>query len=73
MHYTAPALRQSTANILTDIGWFAASFHVPQHQTWGIRRDSILLVESTQGDELIETAGSIGRITGVSGWENRSV
>ena len=27
----------------------------------GIRRDSILLVEPTQGDEPIETAGSIGR------------
>ena len=33
MHYSAPQLRQSTANILTDIGWFAATFHVPQHQS----------------------------------------
>ena len=33
MHYTAPQLRQSTANILTEIGWFAATFHVPQHQS----------------------------------------
>jgi hypothetical protein len=33
MHYTAPQLRQSTANVLTDIGWFAAAYHVPQHQS----------------------------------------
>jgi len=87
MHQPAPQLRLSTANILTDIGWFAATFHVPLHQSLlprrghrrdkgtrvripgeesrlpflGIRRDSILLVEPTQGDELIETSGSIGR------------
>ena len=89
MHYSAPQLRQSTANVLTDIGWFAVTFHVPQHQSLvdflaggvgvikatrvripgeesrlpfvGVRRDSILLVEPTQGDEPIETAGSIGR------------
>ena len=89
MHHATPQLRLSTANILTDIGWFAATFHVPQHQSLvdflaggvgvikatrvrvpgeesrlpfvGIRRDAILLVEPTQGDEPIETAGSIGR------------
>jgi hypothetical protein len=91
MHHAAPQLRQSTANILTDLGWFAGTFHVPLHQSLvdflaggvgvikatrvripgeearlpfvGIRRDSILVVEPTQGDELIETAGSIGRTT----------
>ena len=91
MHPAAPQLRQSTANILTDLGWFAGTFHVPLHQSLvdflaggvgvikatrvripgeesrlpfvGIRRDSILGVEPTQGDELIETAGSIGRTT----------
>ena len=92
MHHGAPQLRQSTANMLTDLGWFAATFHIPQHQSLvdflaggvgiikatrvripgeesrlpfiGIRRDSIILVEPTQGDELIETAGSIGRTAG---------
>jgi hypothetical protein len=91
MHHAAPHLRQSTANILTDLGWFAGTLHVPQHQSLidflsggpgvikatrvripgeearlpfvGIRRESILLVEPTQGDELVETAGSIGRTT----------
>ena len=91
MHYSAPQLRQSTANILTDIGWFAATFHVPQHQSLvdflaggvgvikatrvripgeesrlpfvGIRRDSMLLVEPTQGDELIETAPASDGLT----------
>jgi hypothetical protein len=91
MHHAAPQLRQSTANILTDLGWFAGTFHVPVHQSLvdflgtgvgvikatrvrvpgeearlpflGIRRESILVVEPTQGDELIETAGSIGRTT----------
>jgi hypothetical protein len=33
MHYAAPQLRQSTANILTDIGWFAGTFHVPVRQS----------------------------------------
>jgi hypothetical protein len=33
MPHAAPQLRQSTANILTDLGWFAATFHVPQHQS----------------------------------------
>jgi hypothetical protein len=89
MHYAAPQLRQSTAHILTDIGWFAGTFHVPVRQSLmdflsgavgvikatrvripgeeprlpfvGIRRDSILMVEPTQGDKLVETAGSIGR------------
>jgi hypothetical protein len=91
MHPAAPQLRQSTANILTDLGWFAGTFHIPLHQSLidflasgvgvikatrvripgeearlpflGIRRESILVVEPTQGDELIETAGSIGRTT----------
>jgi hypothetical protein len=91
MHHAAPQLRQSTANILTDLGWFAGTLHVPLHQSLidflaggggvikatrvrvpgeetrvpfiGIRRDSVILVEPTQGDELIETAGSIGRTT----------
>jgi len=91
MHHAAPQLRQSTANILTDLGWFAGTFHVPVHQSLvdflgtgigvikatrvrvpgeearlpflGIRRESILVVEPTQGDELVETAGSIGRTT----------
>jgi hypothetical protein len=91
MHHAAPQLRQSTANILTELGWFAATFHVPLHQSLtdflaggggvvkatrvrvpgeetrlpfvGIRRDSIYLVEPTQGDELVETAGSVGRTT----------
>jgi hypothetical protein len=91
MHHAAPRLRQSTANILTDLGWFAGTFHVPVHQSLvdflgtgvglikatrvrlpgeearlpflGIRRESILVVEPTQGDELVETAGSIGRTT----------
>jgi hypothetical protein len=91
MHHATPQLRQSTANILTELGWFAGTFHVPLHQSLidfltsgggvikatrvrvpgeetrlpfvGIRRESIFLVEPTQGDELIETAGSIGRTT----------
>jgi hypothetical protein len=91
MHHAAPQLRQSTANILTELGWFAGTFHVPLHQSLidflsgggsvvkatrvrvpgeetrlpflGIRRESIFLVEPTQGDELVETAGSIGRTT----------
>jgi hypothetical protein len=91
MHHAAPQLRQSTANILTDLGWFAGTLHVPVNQSLvdflaagvgvikatrvrvpgeearlpflGIRRESILVVEPTQGDELIETAGSIGRTT----------
>jgi hypothetical protein len=91
MHHAAPQLRQSTANILTELGWIAATFHVPLHQSLtdflaggggvvkatrvrvpgeearlpfvGIRRESIYLVEPTQGDELVETAGSVGRTT----------
>jgi len=91
MHPAAPQLRQSTANLLTDFGWFAGTFHVPLHQSLidffaggggvfkatrvripgeesrvpfiGIRRESVFLIEPTQGDELIETAGSIGRTT----------
>ena len=58
MHHAIPQLRQSTANILTDLGWFAATFHVPQHQS---------LV-----DFLIALV-NIGRITGVSEWENTAV
>jgi hypothetical protein len=91
MHHAAPQLRQSTANVLTELGWFAGTFHVPVHQSLvdflgagvgvikatrvripgeearlpflGIRRESIFVVEPTQGDELIETAGSVGRTT----------
>ena len=29
MHHAAPQLRQSTANLLTDLCWFAATFHAP--------------------------------------------
>ena len=89
MDYAAPQLRLSTANILTDLGWLAGTFHVPQRQSLmdflgsgvgvikctrvrvpgeetrlpfvAIRRDAVLVIEPTQGDELIETAGSIGR------------
>ena len=34
MHHAIPQLRQSTANILTDLGWFAATFHVPSIRAW---------------------------------------
>lgn len=90
MHHPASVpLRLSTANILTDLGWMAATFHVPVRQSLmdflapgvqvvkctrvrvpnyqdripfvGLRRDAIFVIEPTQGDELVETAGSVGR------------
>lgn len=90
MHYpSTPPLRLSTVNVLTDLGWFAGTFHVPSRQSLvdflapgnhivkltrvripneserlpfvAARRDSILVVEPTQGDELVDTPGSGGR------------
>jgi len=90
MHYpTTPPLRLSSVNLLTDLGWFAGTLHVPGRQSLAdflapgnyivkltrvripneterlpfvaVRRESIILVEPTQGDELVDTPGSIGR------------
>jgi hypothetical protein len=34
MHYpSAPPLRLSSVNVLTDLGWWAGTFHVPPHQS----------------------------------------
>lgn len=33
MDHAAPQLRHSTANILTDLGWFAGTFHVPMRRS----------------------------------------
>jgi hypothetical protein len=90
MHYpSTPPLRLSSVNLLTDLGWFAGTLHVPGRQSLvdflgpgnhivkvtrvripneserlpfiGVRRDSIMLIEPTQGDELVDTPGSGGR------------
>jgi hypothetical protein len=90
MNYpTTPPLRLSSVNLLTDLGWFAGTLHVPGRQSLvdflapgnhivkvtrvripneserlpfiAVRRDSISLVEPTQGDELVDTPGSGGR------------
>jgi hypothetical protein len=90
MHYpSTPPLRLSSVNLLTDLGWYAGTLHVPGRQSLvdflapgnhivkvtrvrvpnenerlpfiGVRRDSIVLVEPTQGDELVDTPGSGGR------------
>jgi hypothetical protein len=90
MHYSStPPFRASTVNLLTDLGWFAGTFHVPGRQSLvdflaagqhivkvtrvrvsneterlpfvALRRESILVIEPTQGDELVDTAGSVGR------------
>jgi hypothetical protein len=90
MHYpSTPPLRLSSVNLLTDLGWYAGTCHVPGHQSLvdflgpgshivkltrvripnenerlpfvGVRRDSILVVEPTQADELVDTPGSGGR------------
>jgi hypothetical protein len=90
MHYlSTPPLRLSSVNLLTDLGWFAGTFHVPGRQSLvdflapgnqvvkltrvrlpneneripfvAVRRDSILVIEPTQGDELVDTPGSGGR------------
>jgi len=91
VHYTAPQLRQSTANILTDIGWFAATFHVPQHQSLvdflaggvgvikaTLRGDCRLTgygeaADSPRARKIRVALVNVGRITGVSEWENKSV
>jgi hypothetical protein len=90
MHYpSTPPLRVSSVNVLTDLGWWAGTFHVPGRQSLvdflapgnqvvkltrvripnenerlpfvAVRRESILVVEPTQADELVDTAGSGGR------------
>jgi hypothetical protein len=90
MHYpSGPPLRLSSANVLTDLGWWAGTFHVPGRQSLvdflgpgshivkftrvrvpneserfpfvAVRRDSIIVVEPTQSDELVDTAGAGGR------------
>jgi hypothetical protein len=90
MHYpSTPPLRLSSVNVLTDLGWYAGTFHVPVRQSLmdflapgnqvvkltrvripneeervpfvAVRRDSIIVVEPTQGDELVDTPGSGGR------------
>ena len=90
MHYpSAPPLRLSSVNVLTDLGWWAGTFLVPGRQSLvdflapgnqimkltrvrvpnenerlpfvAVRRDAILVVEPTQGDELVDTPGSGGR------------
>ena len=90
MHYpSAPPLRLSSVNVLTDLGWWAGTFHVPGRQSLvdflapgshtvkltrvripneserlpfvAVRRDAIIVVEPTQGDELVDTPGSGGR------------
>jgi hypothetical protein len=90
MHYpSTPPLRVSSVNVLTDLGWWAGTFHVPGRQSLvdflapgnqvvkltrvriptqnerlpfvAVRRDSILVVEPTQADELVDTPGSGGR------------
>jgi hypothetical protein len=90
MHYpSAPPLRLSSVNVLTDLGWCAGTFHVPGRQSLvdflapgnhivkltrvripneserlpfvAVRRDSIIAVEPTQPDELVDTPGSGGR------------
>ncbi len=90
MHYpSAPPLRLSSVNLLTDLGWWAGTFHVPGRQSLmdflapgghvvkltrvripneserlpfvAVRRDTIMVVEPTQADELVDTPGSGGR------------
>jgi hypothetical protein len=90
MHYpSTPPLRLSSLNVLTDLGWYAGTSHVPGRQSLvdflapgnhnvkltrvripqendrfpfvAVRRDSILVVEPTQADELVDTPGSGGR------------
>jgi hypothetical protein len=90
MHYpSTPPLRLSSVNVLTDLGWWAGTFHVPGRQSLvdflapgshivkltrvrvpdeserlpfvAVRRDSIIVVEPTQSDELVDTPGSGGR------------
>lgn len=90
MHYpTTPPLRLSSVNLLTDLGWCAATLHIPTRQSLvdflapgnhivkltrvripneserlpfiAVRRDAIVVVEPTQSDELVDTAGSGGR------------
>jgi len=90
MHYPGtPPLRLSSVNLLTDLGWFAGTLHVPGRQSLvdflgpgshivkltrvripnenerlpfiAVRREAIWVVEPTQGDELVDTAGSGGR------------
>jgi hypothetical protein len=90
MHYpSTPPLRLSSLNVLTDLGWYAGTCHVPGRQSLvdflapgnhtvkltrvripqendrlpfvAVRRDSILVVEPTQADELVDTPGSGGR------------
>ena len=91
MHYTAPPLRQSTANILTEIGWFAATFHVPQHQSLvdflaggvGVIKATLLrdcrltgygeAADSPRARKIRVALVNVGRITGISEWENKPV
>jgi hypothetical protein len=90
MHYpSTPPLRLSSVNLLTDLGWWAGTFHVPGRQSLvdflapgghivkvtrvrvpneserlpfiAVRRDSIIVVEPTQSDELVDTPGAGGR------------
>jgi hypothetical protein len=90
MHYpSTPHLRVSSVNVLTNLGWYAGTCHVPVRQSLvdflapgshivkltrvripnekdrlpfvAVRRDSITVVEPTQADELVDTAGSGGR------------
>jgi hypothetical protein len=90
MHYpSGPPLRLSSVNLLTDLGWWSGTFHVPGRQSLvdflspgshivkltrarvpdeserlpfvGVQRDSIMVVEPTQSDELVDTPGSGGR------------
>jgi hypothetical protein len=90
MHYPpGPPLRLASVNLLTDLGWWAGTFHVPGRPSLvdslapgnhilkltrvrvpdeserfpfiAVRRDSIIVVEPTQSDELVDTPGSGGR------------
>jgi hypothetical protein len=80
MHYSAPQLRQSTANILTDIGWFAVTFHVPQHQSLvDFLAGGVGVIKATrvripgEARKIRVALVNVGRIAGVSEWENKSV
>jgi hypothetical protein len=90
MHYPpGPPLRLASVNLVSDLGWWAGTFHVPGRQSLvdylapgnhilkltrvrvpdeserfpfiAVRRDSIIVVEPTQSDELVDTPGSGGR------------
>jgi len=83
MHYpSAPPLRLSSVNVLTDLGWWAGTFHVPGRQSLvdflapGGHIAKLTRVhgqppESNQARKLRVALVNLGRVTGVAEWVNQ--